>query len=145
MLAPRPPAPRRDPAPPAVPGAVGAVLGLPLGAVAALGAWVFGGGAATGLTLALAAAVWLGTATSVLGGVVAAAQTWACYDGFVLHRFGTLQGGRADLVALGVIAAAALVTGGVIRAVRHTRTSVALRGYPAVRFPDAVRATSQVG
>ncbi|MDT7710568.1 MAG: hypothetical protein QOG20_6175 [Pseudonocardiales bacterium] len=123
---------RRPTAPSArIPGPLGAVLGLPVGAATALGAWPFGGGPVVGLVLIIAAALWLGSATTAVGGVIAAVQMWGCYDGFVLHRLGTLHDGRADLLALGMAAGAALVAHAVTRAVivasRHARAGVALR------------------
>jgi len=50
----------------------------------------------------------------------------------VLHRLGTLAGGRADLVALGAAAGTALAARAVTVAVRHDRPSVAPRGYPVL-------------
>ena len=116
-----------------LPGPAGAALGLPAGAVASLVTWTFGGDPTTGLVLATLAAVAIGASTSWTGTVVAALQCWACLDGFVLHRFGSLHAGAADLLALGVVAgvalAAHLVTALLIAVLRRRRTSVVLPGY----------------
>jgi hypothetical protein len=114
---------------------MGGALGLPAGAAAALVAWTFGGGATTGLVLAALAAAWLGALTTPPGAVVAAAQCWACFDGFVVHRFGSLGGGRADLLALAVVAGAGLAVAAAATVVRRHRVGSATRGYPAVRIP----------
>jgi hypothetical protein len=118
-------------------GAVGGVLGLPAGAVAAIAAWAFGGDHTTGLVFAAAAAVILASMTTTVGAAVTASLSWACYDGFVLHRFGTLDGGRADLTALGIVAGAALTARAVAAVVRHVRTAEGRRDYAAPVPPEA--------
>ena len=112
-------------------GAVGGVLGLPAGAVAAITAWAFAGDHTTGLVFAAAAAVILAAMTTTVGAVVTASLSWACYDGFVLHRFGTLESGRGDLIALGIVVGAALAARTVAAVVRHVRTAEIRRDYPA--------------
>lgn len=137
MFAPRPTDGTVVPARPLLPGAVGGVLGLPAGAVAAMAAWAFGGSPTTGLVLATAAAVTLGAIATTPGAVLAAALCWACYDGFVLHSLGTLEGGRADLVALAVVVGAAVAAQLVGALTRHARAVGA-----AVDLPDAARGGS---
>jgi hypothetical protein len=127
-------------------GPVGGVLGLPAGAVAAIAAWVFAGDHTTGLVLAAAAAVILAAMTTTVGAVVTASLTWACYDGFVLHRFGTLEGGRGDLIALGIVVGAALAARGAAAVVRHVRTTESRRDYPSTVLPEAqprIRSTTR--
>jgi hypothetical protein len=119
VLAPRPAAGDATPSGPVLSGAVGGALGLPAGVVAAFAAWAFDGNPTTGIVLAAVAAMALAALTTTTGAVVAGALSWACYDGFVLHRFGTLEGGRADLVALGVVVAAAVAAQLVGAVVRH--------------------------
>jgi hypothetical protein len=121
VLAPRPTDGTVVPARPLLPGAVGGVLGLPAGAVAAMAAWALGGSPTTGLVLATAAAATLGAIATTPGAVVAATLCWACYDGFVLHTLGTLEGGRADLVALAVVVVAALAAQLVGAVTRHAQ------------------------
>jgi hypothetical protein len=137
VLAPRPStgAGAPDAPGPIVPGGVGAVLGLPAGAVAALVAWAFGGAPVAGVVLAAAAAATLAAVTTPLGALGAAALCWACADGFVLHRFGTLGDGRADLLALAAVAAAAAVAYLVGATVRHVRAARLARGYAARDIP----------
>jgi hypothetical protein len=119
VLAPRSTAGDATPARPVLSGAVGGVLGLPAGAVAAIAAWAFDGNPTTGIVLAAVAAMALAALTTTTGAVVSGALSWACYDGFVLHRFGTLEGGRADLVALGVVVVAVVAAQLVGAVVRH--------------------------
>ncbi len=107
MLAPAPSSFRNAENPFVVPGPVGAVLGLPAGAVAALVAWAFGGSPVAGAVFAAAAAATIAALSTAAGALGAAALCWACADGFVLNRFGVLGGGRTDLVALAVVAGAA--------------------------------------
>jgi K+-sensing histidine kinase KdpD len=151
--APRPAAGDATPARPVLSGAVGGVLGLPAGAGAAIAAWAFGGDPTIGIVLAAGAAIALATLTTTVGAVIAGALCWACYDGFVLHRFGTLDGGRADLVALGVVVVAAVAARVVAAAVRHARTTAAVRHarttrgrhyYAACELPDVQRRTRSV-
>jgi hypothetical protein len=113
-------------------------------------AWGFGGSPTTGLVLATAAAVTLGAMTIAPGAVVAAVLCWACYDGFVLHSLGTLEGGHADLVALAVVVAAALaaqLVGAVTRhrdqreSQQHARATGRRRYYAAHELPDVQRHT----
>jgi K+-sensing histidine kinase KdpD len=119
-------------------GAVGGVLGLPAGAVAAIAAWAFAGDPTTGLVFAAGAAVLLAAMTTTVGAVVTASLSWACYDGFVLHRFGTLEGGRGDLIALGIVLGAALAARAVTGVIRQVRTAESRRDYPA-NVPPEVR------
>jgi K+-sensing histidine kinase KdpD len=138
VLAPHPAA---VPVRPSLSGAVGGVLGLPAGAVAALTAWAFAGDHTTGLVFAALAAITLAALTTTIGAAVAACLCWACFDGFVLHRFGTLEASRNDLLALGVVLGAALAVRGVAAAVRYAgtsgRTTEAPRGYAASVLPEA--------
>jgi K+-sensing histidine kinase KdpD len=120
-----------------MPGAVGGVLGLPAGAIAAIAAWAFAGDHTTGLVFAAGAAVILASMTTTVGAVVTASLCWACFDGFVLHRFGTLDGGRDDLVALGIVVAAALAARAIAAVVRHIRTPEGQRDYAAPVLPEA--------
>lgn len=89
---------------------MGAALGLPVGVAAALATWLLGGDHTVGLVLATAAAAWVASQTTVAAALVATLQCWACFDGFVLHRLGSLESGPADVAALALIAAAALAT-----------------------------------
>jgi len=67
---------------------------------------------------------------------VAAGACWACFDGFVAHRFGTLHANPADLIALAVVAGAALGACAV-------RTVIA-RGCPGFRMPRTLPGTGRV-
>jgi hypothetical protein len=118
-------------------GAVGGVLGLPAGAVAAIAAWAFAGDHTIGLAFAAAVAVILAAMTTTVGAVVTASLSWACYDGFVLHRFGTLDSGRVDLSALGIVVGTALAARAVAAVVRHVRTAEGRRDYAAPVHPEA--------
>jgi hypothetical protein len=109
---------------PAIPGPVGATLGLPAGAVATIVAWAFGGAPGTGIVLAAVAAAALAAATSAPGALGAAAQCWACADGFVLNRFGTLGDGHADLVALVAVLTAATAAHVLAVLVRRVRVLI---------------------
>jgi hypothetical protein len=125
------------PARPVLSGAVGGALGLPAGAVAAIAAWAFDGNPTTGIVLAAVAAMALAALTTTTGAVVTGALSWACYDGFVLHRLGTLEAGRADLVALGVVvvaAVAAQLVGAVVRHAGRERRPRAVR--PSLSRPE---------
>jgi hypothetical protein len=140
VLAPRPAAGDATPARPVLSGAVGGVLGLPAGAVAAFAAWAFDGNPTTGIVLAAVGAMALAALTTTTGAVVAGALSWACYDGFVLHRFGTLEGGRADVVALGVVvvaAVAARLVGAVVRHAGRARRPRAVS--PPLSRPDVAQ------
>ncbi|MCH6170496.1 hypothetical protein [Pseudonocardia alaniniphila] len=137
MLAPRPTTGDTAPAQPLMSGPVGGVLGLPAGAVAAIAAWAFAGDHTMGLVFAAAAAVTLAAMTTTVGAVVTASLSWACYDGFVLHRFGTLEGGRGDLIALGIVVGAALTARAAAAVVQHIRTTESRRDYPADVPPEA--------
>ncbi len=135
VLAPQPVTVARPP----VPAGVGGALGLPAGAAAALLADVVGTGPTGGLVLAAAVAAVLGAVTSPRGALVAAAQVWACWDGFVLHRLGTLQADGADLAGIAAVAGVALVAS-VLVAVRARRAArprryAPVRGIPIVRGP----------
>ncbi|WP_433558555.1 hypothetical protein ACQPWY_08575 [Pseudonocardia xinjiangensis] len=150
MLAPRPTHGTAVPTPPVLPGAVGGVLGLPAGAVAVMVTWVYGGSPTTGLVLATAAAVTLGAMATTPGAIVAAVLSWACYDGFVVHSLGTIEAGRADLVALAVVVVAALaahLVGVVTRhrdqrtSQQHARATRRRRHYAADELPDVQRRT----
>ncbi|OLT12496.1 hypothetical protein BJF78_24475 [Pseudonocardia sp. CNS-139] len=90
-----------------LPGPLGGTLGLPAGAVAAMAAWASGGSPVAGAVLAAVAAAALAAVTTPVGALGAAALCWACADGFVVNRFGTLGGGARDLWLLAVVAAAA--------------------------------------
>ena len=119
-------------------GPVGGVLGLPAGAVAAIAAWAFAGDHTTGLVFAAAAAVILAAMTTTVGAVVTASLSWACYDGFVLHRFGTLDIGHGDLIALGIVVGAALAARAGAAIGRHARTAESRHDYPA-NMPSEAR------
>lgn len=154
VLAPRPAAPGAP-----VPASLGIALGLPAGAVAALMAAVVphgatvgvafrlgagaiaagssggvaGSGALLGIVLVALVAGVLGAVTEPLPALGAAAQVWACWDGFVRHGLGMLAFGPGDLTVLGVVAAAALATAGV--AALHRQRGVGVRGYAAGQLP----------
>lgn len=137
MLAPRPStgAGAPDAPGPVVPGAVGAVLGLPVGAGAALVTWALGGAPIAGIVLAAVAAATLAAVTTPIGAIGAAALCWACVDGFVLNRFGTLGDSRADLLALGIIAASAVAAYTAGALLRHLRAERFTRDYAAHDVP----------
>ncbi|WP_156994043.1 hypothetical protein [Pseudonocardia acaciae] len=82
--------------PPRLPGTAGSALGFGAAVAATLVAWPLGElfGAASrpvlGLVLLAVVAVGVGSVTTLAGAVACAAQCWALYSGFVLHRFGEL-------------------------------------------------------
>ncbi len=141
---PRPPVSGGAPRLPAVSGPSGAALGLPAGAAGALLTWTLGGDPTIGLVLAAATAVWLAALTTPLGALVAAAQCWACFDGFVVHRLGTLEGGPVDIVAFGIVACAAVAAQAVRAMATRGRTSTRLRSYPHLRFPGPLSSAGTV-
>lgn len=141
MFAPRPADPIR---PRRLPGPVGAVLGLPAGVAAAVLTWLLGGSPTLGLVLTAAAAAWLGSRTTPLAALVAAALSWASYDGFVLHRFGVLEAGSPDLVALVIVAAAALGACTIGAVAARDRVPVPRGGYPALRMSGAAPSAGTV-
>jgi hypothetical protein len=87
---------------------VGAALGLPAGAVAALVTCGLGGALGLGIALAAAIAAAISTVTTGPGALLSAAQCWACIDGFIVNRFGELRADRTDLIALAVVLTAAV-------------------------------------
>lgn len=94
-----------------VPGPLGAGLGLPVGLAAVFLTWSVGGNPTAGLVLASIAAAAVAAVTTIPGGTVAGGLCWACYDGFVVNRLGTLTVGQAELVAFAIVVTTALVTG----------------------------------
>lgn len=87
---------------------VGAALGLPAGAVAALVTCGLGGALGLGVALAAVVAAAISAVTTGPGALLGAAQCWACIDGFVVNRFGVLRADRTDLIALAVVLTAAV-------------------------------------
>jgi hypothetical protein len=109
----------------------GVALGLVAGLAATLLAWVFGAGTepVVGLLAATSAAAAVAWWTAVPDGLAAAAVCWACYDGFVVHRFGELGFGGDDIAALLIMLGVAVLSWLLathLRARHHPRAQVPL-------------------
>jgi hypothetical protein len=102
-------------------GGTGSALGFGSAALSALlgalGGALFGWPARAPITLGLllGSVLCVSAVTTLTGAVSTAAQSWAVYSGFVLHRMGELRLEQQDRVVLGCLLAVALLAGGAAR------------------------------